>query len=185
MCVQIAPTMDEAKALKMYRGPFAELSPPEQFLLVMASVPRLVNKVGDCPPSNSGAGLRKLVWPPKQFLLVIAGVPRLVNKVGPDPTAVVAAPLLRLSASIMHCGGAAHACGALNASPDTRCSEPLNRAYLFVPTGLQVQALIFRRQFDGLCGEVLGGMDTLRRWAACVDRNCWLAMSAALSQVCL
>lgn len=38
--------MDEAKALKMYRGSFAELSPPEQFLLVMASVPRLVNKVG-------------------------------------------------------------------------------------------------------------------------------------------
>ena len=43
---QIAPTMDEAKALKMYRGPARELSPPEQFLLVMAGVPRLVNKVG-------------------------------------------------------------------------------------------------------------------------------------------
>jgi hypothetical protein len=28
--------------------------------------------------------------------------------------------------------------------------------------GLQVQALIFRRQFEGLCGEALGGMDTLR-----------------------
>jgi hypothetical protein len=67
--MQIAPTMDEAKALKMYRGAFAELSPPEQFLLVMASVPRLVNKV---------------------------------------------------------------------------------------------QALIFRRQFEGLCGEALGGMETLR-----------------------
>ena len=31
----------------------------------------------------------------------------------------------------------------------------------------QVQALIFRRQFEGLCGEALGGMETLRRWAAC------------------
>lgn len=41
---QIAPTMDEAKALKMYRGPPSELSPPERFLLVMASVPRLVSK---------------------------------------------------------------------------------------------------------------------------------------------
>ncbi len=39
--------MDEAKALKMYRGPFAELSPPEQFLRVMADVPRLVNKVSN------------------------------------------------------------------------------------------------------------------------------------------
>jgi len=38
--------MEEAKALKMYRGGFTELSPPEQFLLVMAGVPRLVHKVG-------------------------------------------------------------------------------------------------------------------------------------------
>lgn len=37
--------MDEAKALKMYRGPPCELSPPERFLLCMAGVPRLVGKV--------------------------------------------------------------------------------------------------------------------------------------------
>ncbi|KAL4439922.1 hypothetical protein ABPG75_002923 [Micractinium tetrahymenae] len=42
LLLQIAPTLDEAKALKMYRGPFCELSPPEQFLRVMADVPRLV-----------------------------------------------------------------------------------------------------------------------------------------------
>ncbi|EFN52829.1 hypothetical protein CHLNCDRAFT_138268 [Chlorella variabilis] len=42
LLLQIAPTTDEAKALRMYRGPAAELSPPEQFLLVMAGVPRLV-----------------------------------------------------------------------------------------------------------------------------------------------
>ena len=42
--MQIAPTMDEAKALKMYRGPPSDLSPPEQFLLAMSGVPRLVNK---------------------------------------------------------------------------------------------------------------------------------------------
>lgn len=69
LLMQIAPSPDEAKALRMYRGPFAELSPPEQFLLVMAGVPRLVNKV---------------------------------------------------------------------------------------------QALIFRKQFEGLCGEAMGGMDSLR-----------------------
>jgi hypothetical protein len=43
-CLQIAPTMEEAKALKMFKGPPSELSPPEQFLLAMASVPHLVNK---------------------------------------------------------------------------------------------------------------------------------------------
>lgn len=45
LLLQIAPTQDEAKALRLYRGPFAELSPPEQFLLVMSAVPRLVSKV--------------------------------------------------------------------------------------------------------------------------------------------
>ena len=42
--LQIAPTMEEAKALKMFKGAPSELPPPEQFLLAMASVPRLVNK---------------------------------------------------------------------------------------------------------------------------------------------
>lgn len=43
--MQIAPTAEEAKALRMFRGPASELSPPEQFLLVMAAVPRLISKV--------------------------------------------------------------------------------------------------------------------------------------------
>ena len=33
------------KALREYEGPPSELSPPEQFLLVMASVPRLIDKI--------------------------------------------------------------------------------------------------------------------------------------------
>ena len=43
--MQIAPKEDEAKALQSYSGPLEELSPPEQFLLVMSSVPRLHEKI--------------------------------------------------------------------------------------------------------------------------------------------
>lgn len=46
LLMQLAPTPDEIKALKLYRGPVAELSPPEQFLMVLSSVPRLPSKVG-------------------------------------------------------------------------------------------------------------------------------------------
>ena len=42
---QIAPNPDEVKALRMYRGPAEDLSPPERFLLAMADVPRLVPKI--------------------------------------------------------------------------------------------------------------------------------------------
>lgn len=43
--MQIAPKEDEVKALQAYEGPKSELSPPEQFLLSMSSVPRLVDKI--------------------------------------------------------------------------------------------------------------------------------------------
>ncbi|GAB4823685.1 hypothetical protein N2152v2_010731 [Parachlorella kessleri] len=43
--MQIAPTEDEQRALQRYRGPRSELSPPEQFLLVMCEVPRLDKKI--------------------------------------------------------------------------------------------------------------------------------------------
>lgn len=43
--MQIAPKEDEVKALQSYSGPVEELSPPEQFLLVMSSVPRLHEKI--------------------------------------------------------------------------------------------------------------------------------------------
>jgi len=42
---QIAPTPDEVKALTTYRGLPSELSPPEQFLLAMTSIPRLHAKI--------------------------------------------------------------------------------------------------------------------------------------------
>ena len=51
--LQIAPTVEEVKALGMYRGPVEELSPPERFLLVMSRVPRLVDKVGGCRGGRS------------------------------------------------------------------------------------------------------------------------------------
>jgi hypothetical protein len=43
--IQIAPKEDETKALQKYSGPFEELSLPEQFLLVMSTVPRLNEKI--------------------------------------------------------------------------------------------------------------------------------------------
>ena len=43
--MQISPKEDEVKALQKYAGPLEELSPPEQFLLVMSSVPRLTEKI--------------------------------------------------------------------------------------------------------------------------------------------
>ena len=42
---QMAPKDDEVKALQAFEGNSTELSPPEQFLLSMASVPRLVSKI--------------------------------------------------------------------------------------------------------------------------------------------
>eukprot|EP00884_Botryococcus_braunii_P013189 jgi/Botrbrau1/21871/Bobra.0249s0002.1 len=45
LLLQIAPKEDELKALQRYTGSFQELSPPEQFLSVMSSVPRLNSKL--------------------------------------------------------------------------------------------------------------------------------------------
>ena len=45
MRVQISPKEEEVKALQKYAGPVEELSPPEQFLLIMSSVPRLNEKI--------------------------------------------------------------------------------------------------------------------------------------------
>lgn len=44
--MQLAPSPDEAKALKLYRGTLADLSPPEQFLYIINQVPRLPAKIG-------------------------------------------------------------------------------------------------------------------------------------------
>lgn len=41
----MAPKDDEIKALQAYEGNRSHLSVPEQFLLSMASVPRLVSKI--------------------------------------------------------------------------------------------------------------------------------------------
>jgi Formin Homology 2 Domain len=46
LLLQIAPTAEEVKALKAYRGALSELSAPEQFLAALADVPRLSDKVG-------------------------------------------------------------------------------------------------------------------------------------------
>ncbi len=43
--VQIAPKEDELRAFQAYQGTYDDLSPPEQFLYVMASVPRLSDKI--------------------------------------------------------------------------------------------------------------------------------------------
>jgi len=42
---QIAPKEDELRAFQAYQGTYDDLSPPEQFLYVMASVPRLSDKI--------------------------------------------------------------------------------------------------------------------------------------------
>ena len=43
--LQIAPKDDEQKACEQYTGRVEDLSPPEQFLLTMSSVPRLHDKI--------------------------------------------------------------------------------------------------------------------------------------------
>ena len=48
VCLQIAPKEDELRAFKAYSGTFQDLSLPEQFLYVMASVPRLNDIVTPC-----------------------------------------------------------------------------------------------------------------------------------------
>ena len=63
---QIAPTQEEMKALSLYRGTPSDLSPPEQFILVMMGIPRLHAKIssllfmrqfsGLC--EDAGGGLR-------------------------------------------------------------------------------------------------------------------------------
>lgn len=43
--MQIAPKEDELRAFQAYDGTYDELSPPEQFLYTMATVPRLNDKI--------------------------------------------------------------------------------------------------------------------------------------------
>ena len=43
--MQIAPKEDELRAFQAFQGTYDDLSPPEQFLYVMASVPRLNDKI--------------------------------------------------------------------------------------------------------------------------------------------
>jgi Formin Homology 2 Domain len=43
--MQIAPKDDELKACQQYTGRLEDLSPPEQFLLTMSTVPRLHDKI--------------------------------------------------------------------------------------------------------------------------------------------
>lgn len=45
VCLQIAPKDDELKACQQYTGRPEDLSPPEQFLLTMSTVPRLHDKI--------------------------------------------------------------------------------------------------------------------------------------------
>lgn len=45
MGLQIAPKEDELRAFQAYDGTYDDLSPPEQFLYTMASVPRLNDKI--------------------------------------------------------------------------------------------------------------------------------------------
>ena len=43
--LQIAPKDDEQKVCEQYAGRVEDLSPPEQFLVTMSTVPRLLDKV--------------------------------------------------------------------------------------------------------------------------------------------
>ena len=43
--LQIAPKEDELRAFQAYEGTYEDLSPPEQFLYTMATVPRLNDKI--------------------------------------------------------------------------------------------------------------------------------------------
>ena len=43
--MQIAPKEDELRAFQHYQGTYEELTPPEQFLYTMATVPRLNDKI--------------------------------------------------------------------------------------------------------------------------------------------
>ena len=43
--MQMTPKEDEVKALQAYTGPVNELTPPEQFLLTLSKVPRLLDKI--------------------------------------------------------------------------------------------------------------------------------------------
>ena len=43
--VQIAPKDDELKACQQFAGKLEELSAPEQFLMIMSTVPRLHDKI--------------------------------------------------------------------------------------------------------------------------------------------
>jgi Formin Homology 2 Domain len=45
LVLQIAPKDDELKACQQYTGRLEDLSPPEQFLLTMSTVPRLHDKI--------------------------------------------------------------------------------------------------------------------------------------------
>lgn len=45
VCMQIAPKEDELRAFQAYQGTYEELTPPEQFLYTMATVPRLNDKI--------------------------------------------------------------------------------------------------------------------------------------------
>ena len=43
--MQIAPKEDELKSLQTYTGPLAALSPPERFLVMLARIPRVSDKM--------------------------------------------------------------------------------------------------------------------------------------------
>jgi hypothetical protein len=58
LLLQLAPSAEEAKALRPLRGGAAELAPPEAFLAEMAAVPRLAAKVGALLFRHQFAALR-------------------------------------------------------------------------------------------------------------------------------
>ena len=53
----MAPTEDEVAQLRQYEGPFDKLARPEQFLSVLATVPRLRSKIQCLLFRRQAAGL--------------------------------------------------------------------------------------------------------------------------------
>lgn len=136
-CLQISPTEDEQRALQRYRGPREELSQPEQFLMLMCDVPRLDRKV------------RQLA----ALFACVAGLACSTCTACLLSGHAACGPLAKLRA-----GGAGPSLKKLR-PPILNC-----RTCCLAACGvLQIGALIFRQQFQGLCGDAHSGMVTLQQ----------------------
>lgn len=75
LLLQIAPKDDEQKACEQYTGRVEDLSPPEQFLLTMSSVPRLHDKI------NTLILMQQFqVYLVLKHCLVVAGLSRVLHR---------------------------------------------------------------------------------------------------------